>query len=464
VTLTRSPARTAADALAAFVTTVEYDRIPPGEQLRAKQRIADAVLCAAVGRSTVAARLVRGFGLRSGARGPSTFWLSGRTGSPEDCAFANGALVHGALHDDDLVHTACAVVPAGVAVAEAEGRSGADLVAAVALGYEVVLRLDAGGLAHRAMERGHRHSWPAVFGATAAAASLMRLTADEARSALALTAATCNPGTIEPLGKADGTERFVQMATSAKLGVFSASLARDGFTGTASALDGPAGLFFAYTGEAGAPAGLADGLGEEWHLDRMRVKPYPCSGLGTLTAYCAEQLVREHGLEHGEVAAAHMRMRHWGQMDAVADRGPFTSLEQALISSPFVVATTLAHGRYDLDTVLRAIGDELVDDVARRVELTGVPGLPDEDHELTVTTTDGRTLVAGAAHMPRELIYPPDWSAMAARFHALARGLPLEWRERALREVAELDRRADCRALVELLYDPVLRPSGTGLP
>ena len=457
MTTTRPPAPAAATALAEFIRATDYDRIPPEEQVRAKMRIADAVLSAAVGRNTVAARLVRPFGTRSSTDGLSSFWLTGNMGTPEECAFGNGALVHAALHDDDPVHIGCVVVPAAVAVAEGEGRSGADLVTAVALGYEVSLRIDAGGLAHHAMDRGHRHSWPAVFGGTTAAAYLMNLSADQIRNGLALTAATLNPGTIEPLGKADGTARFVQMATNAKLGVFSATLARDGFLGTETALEGPAGLFFAYTGEAGTPPGMLERLGEEWHLSEMRVKPYPCSGTATLTAYCAEKLVQEHGVGAADVASARMSMRDWGHMTAVADGGPFTSLEQALISSRFVVSTTLVYGRYNLDNALHAVGDERVDALGARVELTGVSGLLDADHELTVTTLDGRTLVAGAGDMPSALLNPPDWDAMVARFETLAADLPGDWRTQVLREVAELDQRDDCRALVELLIDPVLR-------
>jgi 2-methylcitrate dehydratase PrpD len=445
-------AQAAAPALGAFVSAVRYEDLPPEQQVRAKMRLLDALLCAFAGRESEPSRLARGFAQRRASQGPGTFWLTGVRGSLEDCVFANSILVHGALLDDGPVHTACVVVPTALAVGESEGRTGAEILAAIAVGYETTLRVDSGGLAHDAMKRGFRHSWPVVFGGAATAAYLMGLPGTGIKDALGLAAAACNPGTMEPMGKQGTSERYVQMAVNAKQGVLAADLARAGFAGIDTALDGDAGVYHAYTGHSEAPAGLLDGIGETWHLDDVRVKPYPCSGVGTLTIYCAARLASEHAIEHEDVAGVELKLRDPGHMmGAVGDTGPFVNFEQALVSNCFQVAATLVFGRYDVDVVRQALGDPRVDALASRIEAIGVDDLPASEQAVTVTLADGTALTATAASMPAELLDPPDWDAMVARFHALAPSVPEERRELVVREVLGLDESRDVRALLDLL-------------
>lgn len=62
-----------------------------------------------------------------------------------NAALANGMFGHADETDDfepvTKAHPGCAVVPAALAVAEREGRSGIELLRAVTLGYNVCCRL-----------------------------------------------------------------------------------------------------------------------------------------------------------------------------------------------------------------------------------------------------------------------------------------------------------------------------------
>jgi 2-methylcitrate dehydratase PrpD len=441
----------AAATLGEFVASVGFDALPAVERRRAKMRLLDALICALAGRGSEPSALAGRFAKARASSGPGTCWLTGDKASVEDCVFVNSILVHGMLLDDGPVHTSCVVVPVALAVAEAEQRTGAEILAAIAAGYETTLRISSGGLAHVTMERGFRHSWPVVFGATATAASLMGLSASSIKDAFALTAAMCNPGTMEPMGKKGTSERYVQMATNARQGVIAAQLAKSGFTGTDTALDGDAGVYYAYSGEAKAPASLLQGIGEVWHLDEMRVKPYPCSGAGTLPVYCATRLVTDHGVAHQDVVGIELITRAAGHMTAaVNDPGPFVDFEQALVSSCFQVAATLVFGRYDVGVIGEALGDPRVNALASRIQVVNVDQLPAAEHAVTVTLADGR-VTATAADMPARLVDPPDWDAMVARFAAVAPEVSAERREFVVREVLTLDERPDGRALLGLL-------------
>src|SRR5271156_5111247 len=255
INTSRSPH--AARVLGEFVSNTRYADIPPVEQMRAKGRLLDAVTCVLAGRHSPATKLALGFAERVQRTGPSSFWLSGARGSSENCAFVNSILIHGTLLDDFPVHAACVGIPSALAVAEEYRRSGEEILAAIALGYEFQLRLNTNDLAHDVMERGFRHSSVnATFAATIAAAYLMGLDGKGTKDAIALTTATLNPGTMEPMGKAGSSERFVQMAGNAKNGVLAAALAKARFTGSDTALEGRAGLFHVYAQRPGLPAGL----------------------------------------------------------------------------------------------------------------------------------------------------------------------------------------------------------------
>jgi 2-methylcitrate dehydratase PrpD len=449
-----SAAGCAARLFGEFAKGTRYADIPPVEQMRAKGRLLDAVTCVLAGRNSPATKLALGLAEHVQSAGPGSFWLSGARGSLENCAFVNSILIHGTLLDDFPVHTACVVVPSALAVAEEEGRSGEDILAAIALGYEFHLRLNGNNLAHDVLERGFRHSSVnAPFAAAVTAAYLMGLNAEGIKDAIALTTATLNPGTMEPMGKAGSSERFVQMAANAKNGVLAAVLAKAGFTGSNTALEGRAGLFHVYARVPGLPAGLLDGLGTVWHLKDMAIKPYPCSGHGTLPIYCAERLVGAHEFDPTDIVRVELNTRPWGHMLGVVDPGPYTNTEQAMVSACFGVAATLVHGAYDFDVLLRSLGDPGVDALASRiaVEVSEAAIESIAATELKVVLADGRVLSSSGRDMPESMVQQTDWHNLVTRFHRLTRSLPVQMRDRIVSEIGAFDQRENCHELVRML-------------
>ena len=121
-------------------------------------------------------------------------------------AFVNGVLAHSLDYDDthlpSILHPSASVVPAALATAQAHGRSGADLVPAVAVGLEVAVRLGMAGYdrdsgANAWFDRGqHATSICGTIGSAAAAAKLMGLDDAEIADAMAV-AASMASGIIE---------------------------------------------------------------------------------------------------------------------------------------------------------------------------------------------------------------------------------------------------------------------------
>src|SRR5262249_14136996 len=90
--------------------------------------------------------------------------------TPIVAAFANGMSAHADETDDSnsQLHPGCAIVPAGLAMAESQNRNGDALLRAVILGYDIGFRF------HQAFEP-RSTSFGATFGASAAAGALAEL-------------------------------------------------------------------------------------------------------------------------------------------------------------------------------------------------------------------------------------------------------------------------------------------------
>jgi 2-methylcitrate dehydratase PrpD len=166
------------------------------------------------------------------------------------------------------------VLPAALAMAEAQACRGVDLLAAVAAGYEVALRI---GRDHAddMSDRGFRTT-PiyGVFGAAAACARLLALDPEHTMHALAIV--THCAGGLREFASAGTDEYPFQAGYAARNGLTSALLAAGGVTGTPSALTGPAGLFAAFADRTkDYAARLLEGLGKDYELERVTYKPYP---------------------------------------------------------------------------------------------------------------------------------------------------------------------------------------------
>src|SRR3989442_14912591 len=171
-----------------------------------------------------------------------------------NAALANGMFGHADETDDfepvTKAHPGCAVVPAALAMAEREGRSGTELLRAVTLGYDVGCRFLM-ALGPDLVRATHRHAQgvSATFGSVAAAASLARLDETGMRYALSYAAQQVSgiwswARDIEHVEKA-----FDLGGMGARNGVTAAIMAASGFTGVREVLEGEHNLLEAFSPE-----------------------------------------------------------------------------------------------------------------------------------------------------------------------------------------------------------------------
>lgn len=206
--------------------------------------------------------------------GPASVLGTDRTASPVTAALWNGTASHALDYDDTVLalpgHVTAPLLPGLVAIAETRKTPGRDVLLAFVLGVEVMCRVS------RAVAPGHyRAGWHATatlgrLGAAAACARLLGLDAKGVDRAVGLAAAQL-AGIHESFGNMG---KPFQVGRAAADGLLSALLAARGVTGPSGILD-HAGWVRRLSPDW-APARLADGLGQEWAVNEVFFKRFPC--------------------------------------------------------------------------------------------------------------------------------------------------------------------------------------------
>jgi 2-methylcitrate dehydratase PrpD len=363
--------QTPAAQLASFAIALDYDEIPSEVTEATKLHLLDACGCAigAYGLGSAAyvrtaAREIAGAGTAS-VVGEESGW------APAAAALSNGALVHALDFDDthtpSICHISAVVVPAALAVAEARGLSGRDLLAAIVVGSEAVARI--GSTAAPAyMKTGfHPTSVCGVFGAALAASRLRGLDAEATKNALGI-AGSMASGLFEYL--ADGsTAKVVNVGWASHAGVMSAALAAAGGDGPATVLEGRFGLFATHFRLFDPPATDWD-LGARWEVPSIAFKPYPSCHF-THSALDAASLLRSEGLDPAAIEAVFVGVPEAAvplvlepREDKIQPRTPF----DAKFSLQYSLATMLVRGEVGVGSYRAdAIADEDVLRMAGRV-------------------------------------------------------------------------------------------------
>jgi 2-methylcitrate dehydratase PrpD len=183
-------------------------------------------------------------------------------------AFANGMSGHADETDDSnsQLHPGCAIVPAALAIAESQDRSGDALLRAVILGYDVGFRF------HQAFEP-RSTSFGATFGCAAAAGALAELDTTQARYLISYAAQQAS-GSRAWVGDDEHIEKaFDYAGMPARNGVTAALLVQSGFTGNQDVLEGDQGIVNTYA--PCDPGKLLSELGRRFTITSCLIKKYP---------------------------------------------------------------------------------------------------------------------------------------------------------------------------------------------
>jgi 2-methylcitrate dehydratase PrpD len=280
-----------------------------------------------------------------GTSSESTMFASGRS-SAAGAALANGVASHilelDDVHKTSTLHPAAPIIPAALAIAEREHLDGPCFLLAVALGYDVALRIG------EAVNPSHYRYWHptgtvATFGSAAAAGSLLKLNGDQMLDALG-NAGTQAAGLWE--FNADGAmSKHLHPGKAAFNGILSADLARLGFTGATRILEGQRGFFQAMTASWDATS-LVDGLGKVWKISENCYKLHSCCGHTHTAVDIALTLRLQRGWSAAEVLenVINVHIETYGPGYAIVNESNPRSSYQAKFSIAYCVAAALVEG------------------------------------------------------------------------------------------------------------------------
>jgi 2-methylcitrate dehydratase PrpD len=275
--------------------TRERGSIPESALHAAKLQLLDIVAAAHASASMPEMRaLLDSLPLGSGT---STEIVTGARLAPASAAFVNACFSMAEDYDDIIWmgHTGHSAVFAALAVAEAEGATARDLLSAIVVANEIAGRLGASSLFGPL--NGQMWTFLHLVGAAAATASLLRLDAERATHALAISLSQ-PPYALQPAFFGP-TSKLLAAAIPTQMGILAGYLARNGMTGAPGILEDRRGFWKAFTFQP-LPGMLAD-LGDTWLIETLAIKTVPACHYFQTACEAAEELTKKRPLRVQDV-------------------------------------------------------------------------------------------------------------------------------------------------------------------
>lgn len=378
-------------------------------------------------------------------------------------ALANGTSSH-AIEMDDVnneasLHPGVVVFPTALATSELAGASGKDLIEAVVLGYEVMIRLGKAIGPENSYQRGfHPTGTCGIFGASVTASKLMGLKKDEMLSAMGI-AGSQSAGSMEYLAQGTWTKRF-HPGWAAHSGMIAAQLARKGFRGPTTIIEGRDGFLHAYSNGADGSKVL-EGIGSGFEILRTSVKPHGCCRYMQPPIDAILKIMKENDLRQERVEKVKVGILRAGAhliAEPSEEKYRPQSIVDAQFSMPFGAAVAVLYRKAGLEEFhLSKIRSEEVKRMMKQVEC-----FVDPDLEKTfpkqwcataeIFTKDEQRYFAKVEYCKGDPENPLSWDELIEKFHDLSsRFMTKERRLKIVDQVRGLEKIRDLQKWSPLL-------------
>jgi 2-methylcitrate dehydratase PrpD len=308
-----------------------------------------------------------------------------------DAAFVNCTLMRSFGLDDVIfpagIHPGLVTVPVALTLGERLHSSGAEVLNAIVIGYEILAKF---GKWTWSAETPRRATMPfGAFGAVTVAARLLGLTEEQTSVALGYAAHTAM-GVAE--GDAGPITHFYSMVC--RNGIMGAYLARDGAWASPTTLEGRFGFIETFLGDTRVDIEeLIASLGRNYAIMTSHEKRYPGTALNHVPIELMRTLVHQQRLRAADVAEIRIELPSERRNFAAShSTGPFPQRINAVASLPFQLGMLLLDGdlvysRYGELTNPTLLG------IARKCRCEFLEGRSIRYARLRVRTVDGREFV-----------------------------------------------------------------------
>jgi 2-methylcitrate dehydratase len=410
---------TAVRRLAEFVVGATWEDLPGAARQALKQRVLDAIGCAHGALGAPPVQAIREHTEDFGGRPLATLFGGGRT-APDRAAFHNGAAVRYLDFNDAFLGRGEACHPSDnlapvLAAAEYAGASGRELLVALAVAYQVQVRLSQ---VAPVRGRGFDHSTQGSYAAAAGVARVLGLDAARTASAIAIAGTAFNALRVTRTGALSNWKGLAQ-PNAAFGAVHAAFLARRGVTGPMEVFEGSKGFMDAIAGRFELDW-AAEGLDA---VELTIVKRFNAEGHAQSTLEAILEL-REAGLRAADVDRIDLHVFDVAYEiigPGAGDKKQVTTKEEADHSLPYLVAAALIDGemtpaQYSEERLRGADVQALL----RRVEVHADPALSAAFPERQGVRVEVLLRDGGTRRLAK-LDYdgPSSWEALEAKYGAL---------------------------------------------
>jgi 2-methylcitrate dehydratase PrpD len=398
-------AGTAIEALAANVLETRFEDFDPVTVKNARNRIIDVMGCAIGGAGAPGNQALVDLVKDWGGKQEATILVHGGKAPAHNAALVNAimcrsfdfevmsVLVEGKQY---AAHHAATMVMTALALAEAEGKNGQEMITAMITGDDVTARVIAASDIDLGLGWDGTGTYTA-FGATAIAGRLLDLNKREMRNAFGI---VLNNVASTVQGIWDGATTFKYGQGSAAMnGIIAAKLAKKGWKGPDDALLGRFGFYALYTHGCKNPNLLTRDLGKKYYAEAV-YKPYPCCRATHSTIDAALAVITGHDIQTGAIDEVTISIPA-RLLDSFVAK-PFQVREyphcDAIFSLRYTCATALLHGCVKQQHFTpEAINDPGVNKLIAKIRLAALPETAPRAVTVRVKTRDGREFTGSAA-------------------------------------------------------------------
>jgi 2-methylcitrate dehydratase len=442
--------------IADYVTDLEFGRLPESTIREAKRRLVDTLGCAMGGYTSEPAAIARRVAARQQGEPSARILGTGARTSMEMATFANGVMARYLDYNDTYISRGSGhpsdMIPACLAVAEAERASGGDLLLAIVAAYEVYTGL-ADVVALR--DLGWDQGLYVVLGSAAGAARLMGLTREQTANALAI-AVSANVPTRQTRSGELSMWKGCATAASARAGVFSALLAADGMSGPTAAFEGRHGVWDQVTGPLAL--GRLGGEGIAFGIERTNLKFFPSEYHSQAPLAMALELrgkVRVEDIEAINVQTYHTA---YSEIGSEPEKWNPRTRETADHSLPYLLAVALVDGFLKVESFSpERMRDPALRQLMQRIRIEENPEFTRQYPSKLVTEIEvlprgGGKLALSASYPKGHALNPLSDTEVDLKFMSLCEPLfDLAQREALLGALREIDCLRDLGPVIDLL-------------
>ena len=360
-------------------------------------------------------------------------------------ALTNGALAH-SFEMDSLVspsvgvHPGASLLPPALAVAQEIGATGKEFITAFVAGFEVMHRIGDASLQTSEKLGFHAPGVTGTFGGAVVAGRLLKLNVEQMTHALGI-AGSLSAGLLEFSRSGGGMVKRLHLGRAAESGVLAATLARGGFTGPATVLEGKFGYLQVFCRDGDADRFTA-GLGEVWQTLRIMFKRYACHITAHVPVTAVLQLKSRYAISGEDVAdvtvAGSEKMLSHHNIAEPRD------MAMAQYSTPFCVALACYRDPRNPRVFSEdAVNDGAIRALCRRVKLELRKQTAADNplaSRVTIRLKDGRELIEEMQHFPGTPEQPLDRAALREKFETITAGLRQNRPALIFDSIATLDR------------------------